>query len=196
MKIGVLISGSGTNLQSIIDKSEDIGVEVKVVISNKKDAFGLERAKNAGIRAEFVDSNGKSKEEHEKEIVKILDEEEVELIVLAGYMRMLSSWFIKKYHNKIINIHPALLPSFAGPTGYEDAWNCGVKVSGCTVHFVDEGKDTGPIISQKVNEIREDDTLESFKERGLKIEHEALPEAIKLFVEGKLKIEGRKVKIL
>ncbi len=196
MKIGVLISGSGTNLQSIIDKSKQIGVQVKVVVSNKKDAFGLERAKKAGIRAEFVDADGKSREEHEKEVAKILDSEGVELVVLAGYMRMLTPWFIRKYHYKIINIHPALLPSFAGTHGYEDAWNYGVKVSGCTVHFVDEGMDSGPIIIQRANEVKDDDTLETFRERGLKIEHEALPLAIKLFAQGKLKIEGRKVKIL
>ncbi len=110
-------------------------------------------------------------------------------------MRMITPFLVGKYKNKIINIHPALLPSFAGADGYGEAWDYGVKISGCTVHFVDEGMDTGPIIIQRANEIKEDDTLESFKERGLKIEREVLPLAIKLFAEGKLQIEGRKVNL-
>ncbi len=195
--VAVLVSGSGTNLQSIIDKTKagELPIEIKVVISNVKEAYALERAQKAGIRAEFIDPKGLKREEHEEKILTILKEENVELIVLAGYMRLMTPGFIKAYKNKMINIHPALLPSFAGTHGYEDAWEYGVKVSGCTVHFVDEGCDTGPIILQKTNEIREDDTFESFKERGLKIEHEAFPEAIKLFCEGKLEIEGRKVRI-
>jgi len=117
------------------------------------------------------------------------------LVVLAGYMRIITSYFINKYKNKIINIHPALLPAFPGTDGYGDTWKYGCKIGGCTVHFVDEGVDTGPIIIQKYNPIKENDTLESFKERGLKIEHQALPEAIKLFCEDRLKIEGRRVRI-
>jgi len=193
--IAVLISGSGTNLQSIIDKQNEISCKVAVVISNKKDAYGLVRAKEAGIPAYFVDYKGLGREEHEKKIVEILEKNDVNLVVLAGYMRVITSYFINKYKNKIINIHPALLPAFPGTDGYGDTWNYGCKVGGCTVHFVDEGVDTGPIILQKINPIKEDDTLESFKERGLKIEHQAFPEAIKLFCEDKLEIKGRKVKI-
>jgi len=191
--IAVLISGSGTNLQSIIDKQSNY--KVVVVVSNKEDAFGLERAKKAGIPAIFINHKGLERQEHEKKIVEVLDKYKIDLVVLAGYMRILSPYFVKKYKERLINIHPALLPSFPGTDGYGDTFNYGCKVGGCTVHFVDEGVDTGPIIIQRANPIKEDDTLESFKERGLKIEHEALPEAIKLFCDGKLKIEGRRVRV-
>ena len=136
------------------------------------------------------------REDHEDAIIDVLDKHDVELIVLAGYMRLLTHHIIGRYRNRIINIHPALLPSFPGTDGYGDAWRYGVKVSGCTVHFVDEGCDTGPIILQGVNPIEKDDTFESFRERGLAIEHRVLPEAIKLYCEGRLKIEGRRVRIL
>lgn len=196
--IAVLISGHGTNLQSIIDhiKKGKLKCNLAVVISNKTDACGLKRAKKAKVPAYFIDYKDIPREEHEKRIIKILKKYKVDLVVLAGYMRILTPNFIRQYKNRIINIHPALLPSFPGTDGYGDTFNYGCKVGGCTVHFVDEGVDTGPIIIQKTNEIREDDTLESFKERGLKIEHQALPEAIRLFCEGRLRVEGRKVKIL
>jgi phosphoribosylglycinamide formyltransferase-1 len=195
--IAVLISGTGTNLQSIIDhiKKGKLKCKLAVVISNKENAYGLIRAKKAKIPAYFIDYKGLERKEHERKIVKILEKYKVDLIVLAGYMRILTPYFIRRYKNKIINIHPALLPSFPGTDGYGDTWRYGSKVGGCTVHFVDEGVDTGPIILQKVNPIKETDTLESFKARGLKIEHQALPEAIKLFIEAKLKIVGRKVKV-
>ncbi|MBP7737345.1 MAG: phosphoribosylglycinamide formyltransferase [Spirochaetes bacterium] len=198
-KIAVFVSGSGTNLQSIIDKAESgwLPVEVACVISDKEKAFGLERARKHGIPAFFVDRKLHAlREDHEEAIIAILKQYDVELIVLAGYMRLLTSHLIGQYRNRIINIHPALLPSFPGTDGYGDAWRYGVKVSGCTVHFVDEGCDTGPIILQGVNTVDESDTLESFRERGLKIEHQVLPEAIKLYCEGRLKVDGRRVKIL
>jgi len=157
--IAVLISGSGTNLQSIIDKQDNY--KVSVVVSNKQDAYGLERAKKAGIPATFINHKGLEREEHEKKIVEVLDKHNIDLIVLAGYMRILSPFFVKKYKERLINIHPALLPSFAGTDGYGDAWKYGVKVSGCTVHFVDQGVDTGPIILQRVNEIKENDGLKN-----------------------------------
>ena len=198
-KIAVLISGSGTNLQSIIDKAEshELAVNIACVVSNKKNAFGLTRAKNHSISAYcFCHNDFATRQEHEKKIMEVLCKHNVELVVLAGYMRLLTSDFISKYKNKIINIHPALLPAFPGTSGYEDAFNYGVKVSGCTVHFVDDGCDTGPIILQKINPIFENDTIESFIERGLKIEHSALPEAIKFYCQGRLRVEGRKVKII
>ena len=197
--IAVLISGSGTNLQSIIDKAEnnELPVNIACVISNNKKAFGLSRARNHNIPAYCINhKNFADRTQHEQAIIDILHKYKVELIVLAGYMRLLTSEFIKKYENKIINIHPALLPAFPGTHGYEDAFNYGVKVSGCTVHFVDDGCDTGPIILQKVNPVLENDTPESFKKRGLKIEHEALPEAINLYCQRRLKVDGRKVKII
>ena len=193
--IAVLISGNGTNLQSIIDhiKKGKIKCNLAVVISNKADAYGLERAKKAKIPAYFIDHKDIPREEHEKKIIEILNKYSVNLVVLAGYMRIITPYFIEQYKNRIINIHPALLPAFAGTDGYGDTFRYGCKIGGCTVHFVDSGVDTGPIIIQKTNPIKENDTLESFKERGLKIEHLALPEAIKLFCEDKLKIEGRRV---
>jgi phosphoribosylglycinamide formyltransferase-1 len=197
--IAVLISGSGTNLQSIIDKAETryLPVEIKCVISDKYDAYGLERARKHGIPAYFVDPKKyKTRQEHEDSVMAILERHEVELVVLAGYMRILTKHIINQYRNQIMNIHPALLPSFPGTDGYGDAWRFGVKVSGCTVHFVDEGCDTGPIIIQEVNFIRPDDTFDSFKARGLEIEHRVLPEAIKLYCEKRLKIEGCRVNIL
>lgn len=193
--IAVLISGNGTNLQSIIDhiKKGKIKCNLAVVISNKADAYGLERAKKAKIPAYFIDHKDIPREEHEKKIIEILNKYSVDLVVLAGYMRIITPYFIEQYKNRIINIHPALLPAFAGTDGYGDTFRYGCKIGGCTVHFVDSGVDTGPIIIQKTNPIKENDTLESFKERGLKIEHLALPEAIKLFCEDELKIEGRRV---
>ena len=198
-RIAVLISGSGTNLQSIIDRSEsgDLPARVACVISDKEKAFGLERARKHGIPALFVNPKDFAKrEEHEEAIIRLLDDHGVELVVLAGYMRLLTRHMLGRYRNRIINIHPALLPSFPGTDGYGDAWRYGVKVSGCTVHFVDEGCDTGPIILQGVNPVEEDDTFESFRERGLKLEHKVLPEAIRLYCEGRLRIEGRRVRIL
>ena len=193
--IAILISGQGTNLQAIINrvKAGKLKCNLAVVISNRKDAYGLKRAEKAGIPAYFIDYQGISRKEHEQKIIRILKKYKIDLIVLAGYMRVLTPYFVRKYKGKIINIHPALLPSFAGTDGYGDAWKYGVKISGCTVHFVDEGVDTGPIILQKVNPIKKNDTLESFKKRGLRIEHKTLPEAIKLFIKGKLRIKGKKV---
>lgn len=195
--IAVLISGSGTNLQSIINhiKRGALKCNLAVVISNKTDAYGLKRAEKAKIPNYFVDHKDISREEHEKKIIEILKKHKVDLVVLAGYMRIISQYFINQYKNRIINIHPALLPAFPGIDGYGDTFKYGCKVGGCTIHFIDSGVDTGPIIIQKINPIKENDTLNSFKNRGLKIEYQALPEAIGLFCSGKLKIEGRRVKI-
>lgn len=194
--IAVLASGKGTNLQSIIDKivSGYLNAKIAIVISDKADAFALERGKKHNITTLFLDpKKAISREEYDKMVVKQLEKYKVDVVVLAGFMRLLSKYFVEKYRNKLINIHPSLLPSFPGIHGYEDAWEYGVKISGCTVHFVDEGCDTGPIILQKVNPLKDDDTFESFKERGLAIEHEALPEALKMFCEGRLKVDGRRV---
>jgi len=193
--VAVLISGSGSNLQSIIDQTEVGSLPIKIccVISNKPDAFGLERARKHGIEAVCIPSGGLQRGEHEQKIISVLENHGVELVVLAGYMRLLSSVLLERFKGRVINIHPALLPSFPGIHGYEDAWNYGVKVSGCTVHFVDEGCDTGPIILQVVNPIEQGDTLETFKKRGLSIEHRALPEAIRLYCTGRLRIDGRRV---
>lgn len=193
--IAVLASGSGSNLQSIINQAEKgkLPVNIQCVICDRADAYALKRAEKHGIPAYFIGSSGKTRQAHEKEIHSVLKKHRVKLVVLAGYMRLVTSYLISKYKHRILNIHPALLPCFPGTSGYEDAWQYGVKVSGCTIHFVDEGCDTGPIIFQAANPVREDDTFETFKKRGLRIEHKAYPEAIRLFCEGRLKVKGRKV---
>lgn len=196
MQIAVLCSGSGTNLQAIINnvKSGYIPARIAFVLSDKPDAFALERAKKAGIETILLNPKDfKSREEFDKEVIRNLKKKDVGLVVLAGFMRLLSSHFIKEYKNKIINIHPALLPSFKGTHGIKDALDYGVKVTGVTVHFVDEHLDHGAIILQKCVEVKSGDTEEALLERVHKEEHKLYPEAIKLFAEGKLKIEGRKV---
>lgn len=195
LKIGVLISGSGTNLKAIIEiiENENIKAKIDLVISNRKDAYGLKIAESKGIEAFYLDNNLRLIEEFKKR--------DIELIVLAGYLKILSSDFIKVFKNKIINIHPSLLPSFGGEGCYgakvhEKVLNYGCKYSGATVHFVDEGVDTGPIILQKIVEIDEDETTTSLQEKVLDIEHEILPMAVKLFSENRIVLNGRKVKIL
>ena len=195
-KIGVIVSGRGSNLQSIIDHIAEgkLNVEVVVVVSDHKDAFALERAAKAGIPTAEVERKGcKDKEEFEDKIDAALREKGAERVVLAGFMRILTGHFISRWEHKIINIHPALLPSFKGLDAQGQAVDYGVKVAGCTVHFVDEGTDTGPIILQKVVPVLDDDTEETLAERILVEEHKALPEAIRLWADGKLTIKGRKV---
>ena len=195
-KIGVIVSGRGSNLQSIIDHITEgkLDVEVAVVVSDHADAFALERAAKAGISTAVVERKGcRDKEEFEDKIDAALRNAGAELVVLAGFMRILTGHFISRWEHKIINIHPALLPSFKGLDAQGQAVDYGVKVAGCTVHFVDEGTDTGPIILQKVVPVMDEDTEETLAARILVEEHKALPEAIRLWSEGKLSIKGRKV---
>ena len=154
----------------------------------------LERAGKAGIRAEYVPEQ-KDRELHEKAIAKIIDEEKCGLVCLAGYMKLVTRYFVSKYSGRLMNIHPSLLPSFGGAHGQRDALAYGAKVSGCTVHFVDEGMDSGPIIIQKVVTVEDNDTQDTLAARILKEEHKAYPEAIRLFAEDKLRIKGRRVSI-
>lgn len=196
---GVLVSGRGSNLQAILDRIADgyLPLEVKVVISDKADAYALERAAKAGIAAVVVSRKECAiKEEFENKIHAALTEAGCELVVLAGFMRILSGDFVNKWQHKIINIHPALLPSFPGLDAQGQALRYGVKFSGCTVHFVDEGTDSGPIILQKVVPVLDNDTEETLAARILEQEHLAMPEALKLWAENKLEIDGRHVKIL
>jgi len=196
INIGVLVSGSGTNLQAIIEAIEEgkIAGEIKVVMSDNPDAYALKRAQQYHIDTRYVDfKEFKNREDYDKEIIKTLEEKKIELVVLAGYMRILSPYFIRTYKNKIINIHPALLPSFPGLHAQRQTLEYGAKVSGCTVHFVDEGVDSGPIILQKVVEVSDDDTEESLAEKILKEEHQIYPRAIQLFSQGRLMIKGRRV---
>ena len=195
-KIGVVVSGRGSNLQSIIDHIAEgkLNVEIAVVVSDHKEAFALERAAKAGIPTAVVERKGcKDKAEFEDKIDAALRKAGAEVVVLAGFMRILTGHFISRWEHKIINIHPALLPSFKGLDAQGQAVDYGVKVAGCTVHFVDEGTDTGPIILQKVVPVLDDDTEETLAARILVEEHKALPEAIQLWADGKLTIKGRKV---
>ncbi len=197
-KIGVLVSGRGSNLQAVMDRIADgyLPLEIAVVISDKGDAFALERARKAGLKAVAIERKAcASKEEFEAKIDAQLVAAGCELVVLAGFMRILSADFVNKWQHKIINIHPALLPSFPGLHGQKQAADYGVKFSGCTVHFVDAGTDSGPIILQKVVPVLDDDTEDSLAERILVQEHIAMPEALKLWAEDRLEIIGRKVKV-
>ncbi len=195
--IAVLVSGRGSNLQSIIDSIESGSirdVKVSVVISDVKNAFALERARRHGIDGIFIDPRSfVDKKAYEQDVLKTLGQYDIGLVLLAGYMRIVGREIIEAYRNKIINIHPALLPSFKGLHAQKQAFDYGVRVSGCTVHFVDEGMDTGPIIIQKCVPVLEGDTPDTLAARILEQEHQIFPEAVKLFVEGKLKVEGRVV---
>jgi phosphoribosylglycinamide formyltransferase-1 len=198
LRVGVLASGNGTDLQSIIDASENeiISAEVKAVISDNNTAFALKRAERHNIEAIFIDPENKTVTEHETEINRIITDNKVGLLVGAGYMRILSSFFIKRWHGKLINIHPALLPSFKGINGQGDALDYGVKISGCTTHFMDEKMDHGPIILQAAVRILQSDDRKKLADRILAVEHQILPRSVELFAQKRLKIEGRRVRIL
>ena len=200
MKFTVFISGSGTNLQAIIDavKAGAITAELSLVVSDREDAFGLQRAESSGIKTMvFNPKNYTNPQSVDRDIVAHLKQQEIDFIVLAGYMRLLTEFFVKEFPKKILNIHPALLPSFKGIHGIKDAFTYGVKVTGVTVHFVDEKMDHGPIIMQEAVSVEEHDTLESLEEKIHAVEHRIYPKAIQLFVEERLKIVGgRKVEIL
>jgi len=195
LRVGVLASGGGTDLQSIIDASEKkkINVEAVCVISDNKDAFALQRAEKHAINAYFVNPKGRDNQDLDKEIDKIFEKNEVDLVVGAGYMRILSSCFVKKWYGKLINIHPALLPSFKGVNGQGDALDYGAKLSGCTTHFMDEKMDHGPIILQAAVKVKTDDDRDALAQRILDVEHQILPRTVDLFEQGRLEIDGRKV---
>ena len=198
MKIAVFVSGNGTNLQALIDSVSEgnLKAEIALVVSDKENIFALKRAKDAGIKTFVIDrSRFDSRESFDREIASELDKRHIEGIILAGFMRILSEYFVKKYKNKIINIHPSLLPLFKGTSAIKDAYDAGAKKTGVTVHFVDEKLDNGPIILQETVEISKKDTKETLEEKIHKVEHKLYPKAVRLFVEGKLKIEGKKVKI-
>lgn len=192
LNIGVLISGGGTNLQAIIDETKSGGINgtVKLVISNKEDAYGLERARLSKIKAVY--------ETDEDKIIELLKENNIDLIVLAGYLKIITPKFVDEFRNKIINIHPSLIPSFCGKGYYgekvhQDVIDYGAKVTGATVHFVDEGADTGAIIMQEAVNVEQDDDAKSLAKRVLEVEHRILKESIRLFCENKLSIQGRRV---
>ena len=193
--LGILLSGRGSNLVAIadsIDRGRIPDARIAVVISNKADAPGIAIARQRGIEALIVPSKGKAREQHDREVVAALKEHGVELICLAGYMRLLSPWFVQQFPRRILNIHPSLLPSFPGLEAQEQAFAYGVKVSGCTVHFVDEELDHGAIIVQRAVEVSDDDTEHSLAARILEQEHIAYTEAINTVLRGKFTIQGRR----
>lgn len=204
LKLGVLVSGGGSNLQAIIDTSESgyLPAEVVVVISSKEGVYALERAKIHNIPSKVViPKDFKSQKEYEDALIKILASYDVDLVILAGFIKVLSPHFVKAFQRRIMNIHPSLIPSFCGDGFYGEkvhkaVLDYGVKITGVTVHFVDEGTDTGPIILQRAIYVKESDTPETLAARVLQEEHKIYPEAIKLYAEGKLEIDGRRVKIL
>lgn len=201
LKIAVLGSTRGTDLQYIIDaiKEGKLKASIDIVISNKEDAYILERAKKHNIEAIYISQKGKTREEFDREVMKILDEKKIDLVLLIGYMRFISKEFVEKWRNKIMNVHPSLLPKFAGGMDknvHQAVLEAGEKESGMTIHFVDEGADTGPIILQKKCKIEQGETLDSLKEKVQKLEGEGFIEAIKLFTQGRLKVDEKKVNIL
>jgi phosphoribosylglycinamide formyltransferase-1 len=196
MKIGILISGRGSNMVAIVDGVQSGLIpdsEVVAVISDKTSAEGLIKAKECEIETLIVTRKGRTRGEHDAEIISELKKRNVELVCLAGYMRLLSKDFVRAFPNRIINIHPSLLPSFKGLEAQRQAIEYGVKVSGCTVHFVDESLDNGAIIAQKVVEVKDDDTPETLSARILEYEHTLYVDSVKLIVEGNYQVNGRRV---
>lgn len=204
IRIAVLISGGGTNLQALIDEigRGNIPGEIVLVISNKKDVYGLERAKKHGIKTMVADRESyPDRKQRDIAICTALEEESIDLIVLAGYLAIVPDFIIEKYRNRIINIHPSLIPSFCGKGFYgekvhQEAIKRGVKISGATVHFVDEETDGGPIILQETVTVDFNDDAESLQKKVLEVEHNILPRAVKLFAEGKLRVEGNRVETI
>jgi len=198
VSIAVLVSGGGTNLQSIIDaiEAKRLDAKIEVVLSNRADAYGLVRAKKHGVATEVLDhKNFSSRDAYDQAVVDLLRARGVELVVLAGFMRLLSPVFVRAYSNRIMNIHPALLPSFPGLHVQKKAVEHGARFSGCTVHFVNEECDEGPIIIQAVVPVFPDDTEETLAARILRQEHQIYPRAIQLYAEGRLRVAGRKVMV-
>jgi phosphoribosylglycinamide formyltransferase 1 len=198
-KLGILLSGRGSNFLAIADNiagGKLPGAQVAMVISNRPDAPGIEAARQRGLNAVVIPSKGKPREQHDAEVVAALNRAGVELVVLAGYMRLLSPWFVQQFPNRIINIHPSLLPAFPGLDAQKQAFDYGVKVSGCTVHFVDEQLDHGAIIVQRTVPVLPGDDDHTLAARILEQEHIAYSEAIRIIVDGKYLVEGRRIRIL
>jgi phosphoribosylglycinamide formyltransferase-1 len=195
-RIGVLLSGRGSNFEAL-EESVAAGrirdAEIAIVISNREGAPGIRRAEARGIKTRVIPSKGLEREAYDRQVVTVLNENKVDLICLAGYMRLLSPFFVASFPNRILNIHPSLLPSFPGLESQRQALEYGVKVAGCTVHFVDENLDAGPIVLQAVVPVLDGDTEATLSDKILKEEHRIYPEAVKIVLEGKYKIEGRRV---
>ncbi|MCD6414098.1 MAG: phosphoribosylglycinamide formyltransferase [Candidatus Diapherotrites archaeon] len=201
IKLGVLGSTSGTDLQAIIDatKNKKLDAEVAVVISNKENAYILERASKQGILSVFINPKGKTREEFDREVDAELEKHGVELVLLIGYMKIISGWFVKKWYGKAMNIHPSLLPAFGGAMDkdvHQAVLDFGCKVTGCTLHFVTEEVDSGPIIAQKCVPISEDETVETLKPKVQAAEQEIILKAINWFADGRIKLDDGRAKIL
>ena len=196
-RVGVLISGRGSNLQALIDaqRAGTLGGEIVVVVSNVEGAPGLERARAAGISAVCCVHQGRSREDHDRELLAILRAHGVELVCLAGYMRLLSPVLLEAYAGRILNVHPSLLPAFPGRDAQRQAWEHGVKVSGATVHLVEAALDGGPILLQECVPVSEDDTVERLSARILAAEHRIYPRAVRLVLDGRYRLEGRRVRL-
>lgn len=195
--LGILLSGRGSNFEAIARNvlARAIPARIALVISNREDAAGLAKARQLGFEGRFIPSGGKDRESYDREVVAALQEAQVDVVCLAGFMRLLSPFFVRAFPNRILNIHPALLPSFPGIDAQKQALEAGVKFTGCTVHLVDEGVDTGPIVLQAVVPVLDDDTVESLSARILKEEHRIYSEAIRLVVEDRIRVEGRRVTV-
>ena len=193
--LGILLSGRGSNFEAIARNVQagKISAEIGVVISNREDARGFARANEMGLNARFLPSRGKDRDTYDRELIATLKEFRVDLVCLAGFMRVLSATFIREFPQRILNIHPALLPAFAGLEAQKQALEYGVKFTGCTVHIVDEGVDTGPIVCQAVVPVLDDDTVETLSQRILKEEHRIYSDAICLLLEDRIRVEGRRV---
>jgi len=195
-RIGVLLSGRGSNFEALADSVSSGRIrnaQISMVISNREGAPGIDRARARGIATRVIPSKGLEREPYDRQVVAALGEANVDLICLAGYMRLLSPYFVAAFPQRILNIHPSLLPSFPGLESQKQALDYGVKFAGCTVHFVDENLDAGPIVLQAVVPVEDDDTEETLSARILKEEHRIYSEAVKLVLEGRFKIEGRRV---
>lgn len=196
--IGVLVSGRGSNLQALLEaaRSQALGGEVALVISNVETAPALLRARGAGVPALFLDHRGKTREGFDLEVASRLREHGVDLVCLAGFMRRLSPAFLRAFPGRVVNVHPSLLPAFPGLEAQRQAFDHGVKVSGATVHLVDEGLDTGPIVLQEAVPVRADDDPESLAARILEAEHRIYPRAVRILLEGRYRLEGRRLLVL
>jgi len=195
-RIGVLLSGRGSNFEALADSvaaGRIPNAEIAIVISNREGAPGIQRAESRGIRTRVIPSKGLEREAYDRQVVAVLSEHKVDLICLAGYMRLLSPYFVAAFPNRILNIHPSLLPSFPGLESQRQALEYGVKFAGCTVHFVDENLDAGPIVLQAIVPVEDKDTEESLSARILKEEHRIYSEAVRIVLDGKFKIEGRRI---
>jgi phosphoribosylglycinamide formyltransferase 1 len=195
-RIGVLLSGRGSNFEALADSvaaGRIPNAEIAIVISNRENAPGIEKAQARQIPAQVIPSRGLEREAYDKLVIAALEEKKVDLVCLAGYMRLLSPAFVAAYRGRILNIHPSLLPAFPGLESQRQAIEHGAKFSGCTVHFVDENLDAGPIILQAAVPIRDDDTPETLSERVLKEEHRIYTEAVRIVLEGRYRMEGRRV---